>query len=79
MSLPNEAVDHVARAAADRAHDRINSHERHCAERWELSRTAMNEVKAAIAGIFRRLWWIVGLILAADGALILFLANRLFP
>jgi len=81
------AADHAARSEAARANQRLDAHEAHCAERWEQSRAQAAELKRAVdalsgavadavARIWGRLWWAVGLILGAEAAVILFLADR---
>lgn len=79
-----------AQAEAVRAHQRIEAHEALCAERWRQSRAALEALRAdlsalstkvseATARLYGRIWWIVGLLLAAQGAAILWLASKAFP
>lgn len=79
-----------AQAEAARANQRIEVHEALCAERWRQSRAALEalrsdlvalsaKVSEATSRLYGRIWWIVGLLLAAQGAAILWLASKAFP
>lgn len=57
------AVDRVARKT-------LAQHVKDCAAQGR-------EVKEAIKGLYRRLWWLVGLLILGQGAAIKFLADRL--
>lgn len=84
------ALEHEAQAETARAHLRIEAHEALCAERWRQSRAALEALRAdlvalsakvseATARLYGRIWWIVGLLLAGQGAAILWLASKAFP
>lgn len=59
-----EAVDHNARTQAALAIQQIESHEKQCAERWA-------EARDAIKGLSGRCWWLIGLVVTGQGAVIL--------
>lgn len=62
-------VDPVARKDAALANQKIDSHETNCADRWREARDQMRALN-------NRIWWIVGVLVAGQGAVILMLANK---
>ncbi len=57
---------------ANEALVRIETHEKGCEARW-------SETNSAIKGLYRRLWWMVGLLIGAQTLLIGYLAERIAP
>ena len=74
-----EAVDHKARSDAISAMLRMDGHEKQCTERWEQSRLAHTDLKNSVASLKESLVsgfrWVVGLVLAGMGSVILMLIN----
>ncbi len=62
--------DHYARQQAALANQKIDDHEDKCAERWREARDQMMSIK-------RAQWWMVATLVGGQGAVILFLADRL--
>lgn len=62
--------DHYARQRAALANQKIDDHEDKCAERWREARDQM-------MGMKRAQWWMVATLVGGQGAVILFLADRL--
>lgn len=52
MSDHIEVVDHGARQKADLAMQAINSHERHCGERWGEARKAAESLRQTVSDGF---------------------------
>lgn len=88
MSLPNDTTDYEARARADRALQRIDSHEDLCGERWRQSRAAQDvtnqkiekltqKMSEGFGSVYARLWWIAGGALGVSFAVILLLIQEL--
>lgn len=71
--VDREIVDYEARRLAGLANLKIESHEDRCSERWEQARSTMAEIKVALNGLFKRWWWIVGLLIGGQAAVILVL------
>jgi hypothetical protein len=62
MTLPNDTIDHEARAQAGLANQRMDGHEALCAERYRVIAEALDRLEAAgeqrrdsIKGIYDRL------------------------
>lgn len=68
MTPPKETVDHEARNMASAALTKIEEHEKTCGERWADTRDKM-------AALFRGHRQIFLVMLAGQGAVILFLAG----
>ncbi len=90
MTWTQQVSDQQAKGDAQRANQRIDAHEALCAERWQQSRITLDALRADLAALsaklsettarlYGRIWWIVGLLLAAQGAAILWLAAKAFP
>lgn len=65
-------IDHDARSKAARALDGLAAHEKLCAERWEQARDQIKSLKGWII-------WLIGLVVAGEAGLIVWLANKAFP
>lgn len=74
--LDNQAVDHEARQQAALANQKIDAHEDRCAERWREARDASNKVVGKIDALQSRIWWVVGGVISAEFAIILWLMSR---
>ena len=59
-------VDQKARSVAEKALTKIADHEAQCAERWAEARSMM-------ADLSKRWWWLIGLIITGQGAVIMIL------
>ncbi len=72
MQAPVEAVDHAARHDAAMAHQRIDDHEKLCAERWKTTQAAISRLQEVIE---KRSGWLIGLVivtlLSAAGTLLM--------
>lgn len=55
-----------------------DGHDDRCGERWDLARKAMDALRQSIDGLYGRFWWFVGLVLCAQGAVIMFLVSKTF-
>jgi len=66
----NSFVDYEAREQAAIANQKIDSHEDKCAERWREARDEMR-------GLKRAQWYMVAALVGGQGAVILFLAEKL--
>ncbi len=66
----NGTVDPIARRDAALANQKIDSHEHNCADRWREAGDQMRVLN-------NRIWWIVGVLVAGQGAVILMLAGKL--
>lgn len=66
--------DHWARSEATRAHQRINDHEVHCAERWDRTRKDIEDLRKQVDALRSQLRgqfvWTVGIFLAAQAFVI---------
>lgn len=63
MENPDEYIDHGARRLAMSALEKIEGHEKLCAERWA-------NVHRIISGINKRQWWIITLLITGQAAII---------
>ena len=70
VMVPAMTEDHYARQQAAIANQKIDDHEDKCAERWREARDQMQGMK-------RAQWWMVATLVGGQGAVILFLADRL--
>ena len=66
----SDSVDPIARKDAALANQKIDSHEHNCADRWREARDQMRVLN-------NRIWWIVGVLVAGQSAVILMLARKL--
>lgn len=62
-------VDQYARDTASKATDAIKAHETLCGERWSAARGEMKNVRTT-------LWWLITVLVAGQGAIIMFLLQR---
>ena len=71
VQVPQEAVDHAARHDAAMAHQRIDDHEKLCAERWDTTQRAIERLRKVIE---KRFGWliilVVGTLISAVGTLL---------
>jgi hypothetical protein len=72
----NEFVDHDARQSAALANQKIDAHEDRCAERWKEARDAVAVLASKIDAQASRIWWIVGGVLSAEFAIIMWFMGR---
>lgn len=73
---PQRQLDMRALELATTALAKIESHEKSCAERWQIVATMMGDVKRGIEGLYRRWWGIAGSIIMGLVAIIGFLLAR---
>ena len=69
--MDNEIIDFTARQQSAMALEKISAHEANCGERWREARDQMRGVKTTQ-------WWMITTLVLGQGALIIFLADRLF-
>lgn len=50
----------AANTNAQAALVRLDAHEKHCTERWQVVVSLMNDVKRGVEGLYRRWWGVVG-------------------
>ena len=63
--MPDDTA-HKAMSAAQSANDRLDGHEKLCTERW-------TEAKKMLSELFRRWWWLLTVMLAGQGTIIVML------
>lgn len=66
-------VDEEARQLARNAMARIETHEAVCTERYIAMKAQTDTITSQLSELFRRWWWLIGLIIAGQGAVILLL------
>ena len=73
-------ADFEARRGAEKAKQRMDDHEKYCAERYNSIGVAIMRMEQKIDGlgtqIANRLWWAAGLVLTGMGAIILMLVEK---
>jgi hypothetical protein len=74
--LPNESVDYAAREIANRAEQKIDSHEDRCGERWGEARKEMRALRDDVIALRR--WMIYGIlgVVSAQFTLIIWLLDK---
>ena len=74
--LPNESVDYAAREIANRAEQKIDSHEDRCGERWTEARKEMRALRDDVIALRR--WMIYGIlgVVSAQFTLIIWLLDE---
>ena len=75
---PAEVIDHTARHEAGLAHQRVDDHEKACAERWEQTHKSIDGLREEWNARWGRLMWtLIGTLLATIATLATMLYDRL--
>lgn len=54
-AMTGDFTDHEARRIADRAEQKIDAHEKHCAERWGQARIAIESTNKSVGRVHQRI------------------------